>query len=103
MSTNSLETLKPAMRRQNLRHYFLAHKLHLMVKSELRRLARLLLQLFELDIICVTPKVIKSQTVIDMLALFPEEEEATISKEVIAELQEFVVTATIDVPQILKK
>ena len=76
-----------------LHHYFLAHKLHLMVKSEpvrylltrlilSGRLARWLLQLFEFDIICVTPKAIKGQAMRDMLALFPKEEEATITKEV---------------------
>lgn len=46
------------------------------------RLAHWLLQLSEFNIICVTPKAIKGQAVIDMLVLFPKEEKATIAKEV---------------------
>ena len=69
---------------QRLRHYFLAHKLLLMVKSDpIRflltkpvlsgRLARWLLQLSEFDITCVVPKAIKSQEVIDMVTMFSGE------------------------------
>ncbi|XP_021827276.1 uncharacterized protein LOC110767920 [Prunus avium] len=84
---------------QRLRHYFLAHKLQLMVKSDpvrylltrpalSGRLARWLLQLSEFDITCITPSAIKGQAVIDMLALFPEIEETTLSKKVPGELPE---------------
>ncbi|CAL8089885.1 unnamed protein product [Prunus armeniaca] len=73
---------------QLLRHYFLAHKLQLIVKSDpiryfltrlvlSRRLARWLLQLSKFEITCTTPKAIKGQAVIDMLALFPEVEGTT--------------------------
>ncbi|CAL9000322.1 unnamed protein product [Prunus brigantina] len=71
-----------AMNAARLRHYFLAHKLQLIVKSDpvrylltrpvlSGRLARWLLQLSKFDIMCTTPKAIKGQAVIDMLALFP--------------------------------
>ncbi|CAL9024801.1 unnamed protein product [Prunus brigantina] len=94
---------------QRLRHYFLAHKLQLIVKSDpvrylltrpvlSGRLARWLLQLSEFDIICTTPKAIKGQAVIDMLALFPEVEGSTLSKEVLGELPEMVATVTEEEP-----
>ncbi|VVA40808.1 PREDICTED: LOW QUALITY PROTEIN uncharacterized, partial [Prunus dulcis] len=44
------------------------------------------------DIVCTTPKAIRGQAVIDMLALFPEVEESTLSKEVLGELPEVVAT-----------
>ncbi|KAB2635971.1 hypothetical protein D8674_026505 [Pyrus ussuriensis x Pyrus communis] len=62
-------------RSQRLRHYFLAHKLHLMVKFD---------------------PAIKGQVVINMLALFLEEEEAIISKEVLDALPEIVVATMKD-------
>ncbi|CAL2247100.1 unnamed protein product [Prunus armeniaca] len=63
---------------QRLRHYFLAHKLQLIVKSDLVRylltrpvlsgcFACWLLQQSEFHITCTTPKAIKGQAVIDML------------------------------------
>ncbi|CAL2266939.1 unnamed protein product [Prunus armeniaca] len=70
---------------QHLRHYFLAHKLQLIVKSD---------PLPKFDITYTTPKAIKGQAVFDMLALFPEVEESTISKEVLGELQEMVAIVT---------
>ncbi|CAL2239733.1 unnamed protein product [Prunus armeniaca] len=91
---------------QRLRHYFLAHKLQLIVKSDPVRylltrpvlsghLARWLLQLSEFDIICTALKTIKGQAVIDMLALFPEVEESTLSEEVLGEM---VATVTEEEP-----
>ncbi|CAL2256980.1 unnamed protein product [Prunus armeniaca] len=92
-----------------LRHYFLAHKLQLIVKSDpvrylltrpvlSGRLAHWLLQLSEFDITCTTPKAIKGQAVIDMLALFPEVEGSTLSKEVLGELPKMVATVTEEEP-----
>ncbi|KAI5338935.1 hypothetical protein L3X38_018207 [Prunus dulcis] len=94
---------------QRLRHYFLAHKLQLIGKSDpvtylltrpvlSGRLARWLLQLSEFQIVCVTPKAIKGQAVIDMLALFPEADGSALSKEVLGELPEVVATATEEEP-----
>ncbi|XP_024156336.1 uncharacterized protein LOC112164363 [Rosa chinensis] len=82
---------------QRLRHYFLAHKLQLMVKTDLvrylltkpvlsGRLARGLLQLSEFDIVCTTPRAIMGQAVIDMITLFPEEEGFDVSHDILREL-----------------
>ncbi|XP_062011420.1 uncharacterized protein LOC133728012 [Rosa rugosa] len=82
---------------QRLRHYFLAHKLQLMVKTDLvrylltklvlsGRLARWLLQLSEFDIVCTTPRAIKGQAVIDMITLFPEEGGFDVSHDILGEL-----------------
>ncbi|BFG24893.1 hypothetical protein CerSpe_111670 [Prunus speciosa] len=94
---------------QRLRHYFLAHKLQLMVKCDpvrylltkpvlSGRLARWLLQLSEFDITCITPKAIKGQAVIDMLALFPEVEESTLIEDIPGELPEVVAVAAGEEP-----
>ncbi|BFG30168.1 hypothetical protein CerSpe_164420 [Prunus speciosa] len=94
---------------QRLWHYFLAHKLQLMAKSDPVRylltrpvlsghLARWLLQRSQFDITCATPKAIKGQAVIDMLALFPEVEDSTLSEEVLGELPEIVATVTEEEP-----
>ncbi|XP_020410545.1 uncharacterized protein LOC18790510 [Prunus persica] len=58
------------------------------------RLACWLLQLSEFDITCTIPRAIKGQVVIHMLALFPEVQESTLSKEVLGELPEMVVIDT---------
>lgn len=66
---------------QSLRHYFLPHQLHLMVKANLvhylllrprltRKLAKWLLLLPKFDIMCETPSAIKGQADIDMIATF---------------------------------
>ncbi|XP_008237342.1 PREDICTED: uncharacterized protein LOC103336085 [Prunus mume] len=97
---------------QRLRHYFLAHKLQLIVKSDPVRyfltrlvlsgcLTRWLLQLSEFDITCITPRAIKGQAVINMLALFPKVEESTLSKEFLGELLGMVSIATENEPQTL--
>ncbi|KAI5351295.1 hypothetical protein L3X38_004186 [Prunus dulcis] len=94
---------------QRLRHYFLAHMLQLIVKSDpvrylltrpmlFRRLARWLRQLFEFDITCTTHRAIKGQDVIDMLALFPKLEESILSKKVLGELPQTVAVATKEEP-----
>ncbi|CAL8112472.1 unnamed protein product [Prunus armeniaca] len=94
---------------QRLQHYFLAHKLQLIVKSNpvrylitrpvlSGRLAHRLLQLSEFDITCTTPKAIKGQAVIDMLALFLEVEDSTFSEEVLGELPKIVAIATEEEP-----
>ncbi|KAK9932280.1 hypothetical protein M0R45_019525 [Rubus argutus] len=54
------------------------------------RLARWLLQLSEFDIECVSPRAIKGQAVIDMLALFPGNEEASLMQDIPGGLQEMV-------------
>ncbi|XP_004289597.1 PREDICTED: ribonuclease HI-like [Fragaria vesca subsp. vesca] len=52
------------------------------------RLARWLIQLSEFDIICMTPKAIKGQVVIDMITLFLGEEGFDVSQEILGELPE---------------
>ena len=70
---------------QKFRHYFLSHVVHLMTRCDpLRyllskptlsgRMARWLLLLAEFDIVCLTPKAIKSQALADLLAQFPNGE-----------------------------
>jgi hypothetical protein len=64
---------------QKLKHYFLAHQIHLMTKSHpirtllqravlFGRLARWLLQLSEYEITSITPMTIKSQAIAEMMA-----------------------------------
>ena len=67
---------------QKLCHYFLAHKLMVVTKSDpinfllskptlLGRIVKWLLLLGEFDIAVVQPNVIKSQALLDLLAHFP--------------------------------
>ncbi|KAL6192075.1 hypothetical protein ACLB2K_038462 [Fragaria x ananassa] len=67
---------------QRLHHYFLAHKLQLMIKTDLVRylltkpvlsghLARWLLQLSGFDIECITPRAIKGKPWLTCLLCFP--------------------------------
>ncbi|GKV15403.1 hypothetical protein SLEP1_g26196 [Rubroshorea leprosula] len=76
-----------------LRHYFLAHKIQLITKSQpiwylLTRpmltghLANWLLQLSQYDIICVNPTTIKGQAVADLLCEFSNEVQYLTSSEV---------------------
>ncbi|CAL2237140.1 unnamed protein product [Prunus armeniaca] len=64
---------------QRLQHYFLAHKLQLIMKFN-------------------PVRAIRGQAVINMLALFPEIEESTLSKEVLQELPKMVAVATKEEP-----
>jgi ribonuclease HI len=84
---------------QKLRHYFMAHTVHLMTKSHpirtlLRRpvlsgrLAQWLLQLSEYEIVPITPKAIKSQAIADLLAQFPGEDASSTNDEVPGEVGE---------------
>ena len=78
---------------QRLQHYFLAHTVYLMTKSQpirslLRRLtffgrlAQWLLQLSELEIIPIALIAIKGQVVVDLLAWFSGEESWDVTNEV---------------------
>ncbi|XP_021825361.1 uncharacterized protein LOC110766353 [Prunus avium] len=89
---------------QRLRHYFLTHKLQLVVKSDPVRylltrpvlsgcLARWLLQLSEFDITCTTPRAIEGQAVIDMLLYFLKKKDRFF-REVLGELLETVAVVT---------
>jgi ribonuclease HI len=89
---------------QRLRHYFLAHQVHLMTKSHpIRtllqravlsgRLTRWLLQLSKYEITPITPTTIKSQAIAEMMAQFPGEDGFCISDEVPGEVHE---VATVD-------
>ena len=82
---------------QRLRHYFLAHIVHLMTKSHpihsllrrpvlSRRLAQRLLQLSEFEIIPITTTAVKGQAIADLLAWFPREEGRDITDEVPGDL-----------------
>ena len=86
-----LSCLALAYASQRLRHYFLAHKLHLMVKTDpisyllskpvlSERLAKWSLQLSKFDITCVIPSGIKGQAVIDMLTSFSSLDEHLITE-----------------------
>ncbi|OMP00134.1 Integrase, catalytic core [Corchorus capsularis] len=84
-------------------HYFLAHEIHLITKSnQIRyilakpslsgRLANWLLQLSQYSISCHNPSAIKGQVVAYLLAQFPGDDSAALSKE-IPGMEEQVLTA----------
>ena len=88
---------------QRLRHYFLAHTVHLMTKSHpihslLRRpvlserLAQWLLQLSEFEIIPITTTAVKGQAIADPLAWFPREEGWDVTDKVPGDLPEVSTT-----------
>ena len=90
---------------QRLCHYFLSHKLQLMVKSDpIRflltkpilsgRLVRWLLQLSQFNITCVVPKAIKSQAVIDRVTMFSGQTEEEVEKELPSRAPESVMSTT---------
>jgi hypothetical protein len=92
---------------QRLRHYFLAHQVHLMTKSHpIRtllqhavlsgRLARWLLQLLEYEITPITPTTIKSQAIAEMMAQFLGEDSFCISDEVPGEVHEVAIVYNTD-------
>lgn len=92
---------------QRLRHYFLAHKLHLVVKSDpLKylltrpilswRLARWLLQLSEFDITCTTPTAVKNQAVIDMMTQFGRGDGSNLDNGITGDLPEGLCSAEIE-------
>nr|XP_023927047.1 uncharacterized protein LOC112038472 [Quercus suber] len=82
---------------QRLRHYFLAYEVWLMAKSHAiktllqqpilsGRLSQWLLQLSQYDLRIGTPRVVKSQAIVDLLAQFPGEEEFLLDDEVPGEV-----------------
>ena len=82
---------------QRLRHYFLAYKVWLMTKSHaikallqqpilFGRISQWLLQLSQYNLRTGTPKAVKSQTIADLLAQFPGEEEFSLDEEVLGEI-----------------
>ena len=77
---------------QRLRHYFLAYEVWLMTKShEIKallwqsilssRISQWLLQLSQYDLKMGTPKAVKSQAIVDLLAQVPREEEFPLDDE----------------------
>ena len=82
---------------QRLCHYFLAYKVWLITKSHAieallqqpilsGRISQWLLQLSQYDLRMGTPRVVKSQAIIDLLAQFPGEEEFLLDDEVPGEV-----------------
>ena len=82
---------------QRLRHYLLAYTVQLLTKSHLihsllrrpilfERLAQWLLQLFEFEIIAITPTAVRDQAIADLLANFPSEDSWDITDDVPGEL-----------------
>ncbi|XP_028084857.1 uncharacterized protein LOC114285975 [Camellia sinensis] len=82
---------------QKLRHYFLAHQIQIVTRSDpiryllsksalTRKVARWLLALGEFEITCVAPKAIKSQALTDLLAQFPSGDYEPVNGEVRGEV-----------------
>ncbi|XP_028089774.1 uncharacterized protein LOC114290082 [Camellia sinensis] len=82
---------------QKLRHYFLAHQIHIVTRSDPIRylisrpaitgkVARWLLALGEFEITCVAPKAIKSQALADLLAQIPSGDYEPVNEEVRGEV-----------------
>ena len=82
---------------QRLCHYFLAYEVWLMTKSHAikallqqpilsSRISQWLLQLSQYHLRTGTPKAVKSQTIADLLAQFPGEEEFPLDDEVLGEV-----------------
>ena len=81
---------------QRLRHYFLAYEVNLMTKSHMikvlrqpilsSKISQWLLQLSQYELKAETPKMVKSQTIADLLAQFPGEEEFSLDDEVPGEV-----------------
>ena len=78
---------------QRLRHYFLAYEVGLMNKSHAikallqqpilsGRISQWLLQLSQYDLRMGTPRAVKSQAIVNLLAQFPGEEEFPLDDEV---------------------
>ena len=98
---------------QRFRHYFLTHKVQLMIRSHpirsllqrpvlFGRLAQWLLQLSQYEIITETPTAIKSQAIADLLAQFPGEDNSSISDEVPGEINEVFLVGLADFVWTLK-
>ncbi|XP_028062982.1 uncharacterized protein LOC114266295 [Camellia sinensis] len=82
---------------QKLRHYFLAHQIQIVTRSDPIRyllskpaltgkVARWLLALGEFEITCVAPKAIKSQALADLLAQFPSGDYEPVNEELRGEV-----------------
>ncbi|XP_026417163.1 uncharacterized protein LOC113312640 [Papaver somniferum] len=84
------------------RHYLLSNRVVLVSKDDpikfllskpalIGRPAKWMLQMSEFDIVCVSPKKIKSQVVADLLAAFPIEDSTTLQDDVPGEFPEISV------------
>ena len=78
---------------QRLKQYFSAHQILIVTKSHpikallhqpllTRRIAQWLVLLPQYDIDLRTPKTVKSQAIVDLLAQFPREDECSLSEEI---------------------
>ena len=82
---------------QRLKRYFSAHQILLVNKSHLikallhqalltGKIAQWLVLLSQYDLGLRTPKAIKSQAIVDLLAQFPGEEESSLNEEILGEV-----------------